>query len=50
MPKTLHTRNNEYKTLIQEWEARNVERIRELIVVAKKHGTTLRGVLTQQIK
>ncbi len=39
--------SNEYKTLIQEWEARNVERIRALIALAKKRGTTLRDAITQ---
>ena len=39
--------SNEYKTLIQEWEARNVERIRALIALAKKRGTTLRDIMLQ---
>ncbi len=38
----------EYLSLIQEWEARNVERVRALITLAEKRGTTLRGVMTQQ--
>lgn len=37
----------EYQLLIQELEARNVERIRALIILAKKRGTTLRSVMTQ---
>lgn len=41
------TESNEYESLIQEWEARNVERVRALIALSKKRGTTLRGVMTQ---
>ena len=39
--------SEEYELLIQEWEARNVERVRALIALDKKRGTTLRGVMTQ---
>ena len=39
--------SDEYESLIKEWEARNVERIRALIALAKKRGTTLRGVMKQ---
>ena len=39
--------NQEYELLIQEWEARNVERVQALIALAKKRGTTLRGVMAQ---
>lgn len=39
--------SEEYELLIQEWEARNVERVRALITLAKKRGTTLRGVMKQ---
>ncbi|RKU08351.1 hypothetical protein C6501_16615 [Candidatus Poribacteria bacterium] len=39
--------SKEYESLIQEWEARNVERVRALIALAKKRGTTLRGVMKQ---
>lgn len=39
--------SNEYKTLIQEWEVLNVERIRALIALAKKRGTTLRDIMLQ---
>lgn len=39
--------SEEYESLIQEWEARNVERIRALIALAKKRGITLQGVITQ---
>ncbi len=39
--------SEEYESLIQEWEARNVERVRALIALAKKRGTTLRGVMIQ---
>lgn len=37
----------EYLTLIQEWEARNVERVRALIALAEKRGTTLRSLMAQ---
>ena len=37
----------EYLTLIQEWEARNVERVRALIALAEKRGTTLRNLMAQ---
>ncbi len=39
--------SDEYESLIKEWEARNVERVRALIALAKKRGTTLRGVMKQ---
>lgn len=39
--------SKEYESLIQEWEARNVERVRALIALAKKRGTNLRGVMKQ---
>ena len=39
--------SEEYELLIQEWEARNVERVRALIALAKKRGTNLRGVMIQ---
>lgn len=39
--------NQEYELLIQEWEARNVKRVQALIALAKKRGTTLRGVMAQ---
>ena len=39
--------SKEYESLIQEWEARNVERVRALIALAKKRGTNLRGVIKQ---
>ena len=37
----------EYLTLIQEWEARHVERVRALIALAEKRGTTLRSLMAQ---
>ena len=39
--------SDEYESLIREWEERNVERIRALIALAKKRGTTLRGIMLQ---
>ena len=41
--------SDEYEALIREWEARNVERVRALIALAKKHGTNLRGVMKQLV-
>ena len=39
--------SDEYESLIKEWEARNVDRVRALIALAQKRGTTLRGVMKQ---
>ncbi len=37
----------EYQSLLQQLEARNVKRIEALIALAKRRGTTLRGVMAQ---
>ena len=37
----------EYEALIKEWEVRNIERIRALIALAEKRGTTLQGLMAQ---
>jgi hypothetical protein len=37
----------EYQALLQQLEARNVKRIEALIALAQRHGTTLRGVMTE---
>ena len=39
--------SEEYGSLIQEWETRNLKRLRALINIAQKRGTTLRGIRTQ---
>lgn len=39
--------SEEYLALIQEWETRNVERVRALIALAEKRSTTLPGVMAQ---
>ena len=39
--------SEEYGDLIQEWEARNVKRIRALMTLAQKRGTTLHGIMTE---
>jgi hypothetical protein len=37
----------EYRTLLQQLEARNVRRVEALIALAQRRGTTLRGVMAQ---
>ena len=37
----------EYQTLLQQLEARNVERIEALIALAQRRGTTLRSVMAE---
>jgi hypothetical protein len=37
----------EYQALLKQFEARNVKRIEALIALAQRHGTTLRGVMTE---
>lgn len=39
--------SEEYGSLIQEWETRNLKRLRALITLAQKRGTTLRGIMAQ---
>ena len=39
--------SEEYGSLIQEWEIRNLKRLRALLNLAQKRGTTLRGIMTQ---
>ena len=39
--------SKEYGSLIQEWEARNLKRLRALSILAQKRGTTLRDIMTQ---
>lgn len=39
--------SEEYGSLIQEWEVRNLKRLRALITLAQKRGTTLRGIMAQ---
>ncbi|MBC8228887.1 hypothetical protein H8E77_04985 [bacterium] len=36
-----------YHSLLQKLEARNVKRIEALITLAKRHGTTLRGIIAE---
>jgi hypothetical protein len=37
----------EYQALLQQLEARNVERIEALIALAQRRGTTLRGIMAE---
>jgi len=37
----------EYQSLLQQLEARNVERVKALIDLAQHRGTTLRGIMTE---
>jgi hypothetical protein len=37
----------EYRALLQQLEARNVERIEALIALAQRRGTTLRGIMAE---
>lgn len=37
----------EYQSLLQQLEARNVKRIEALIALAKRRGTTLRGIMAE---
>lgn len=37
----------EYQSLLQQLEARNVKRIEALIALARRRGTTLRGVMAE---
>lgn len=37
----------EYQSLLQKLEARNVKRVEALIALAKKRGTTLRGIMAE---
>ena len=37
----------EYQSLLQQLEARNVKRIKALIALAQRRGTTLRGIMAE---